>query len=163
MKKSLVILVQLMTFFMIGSCSKEKLAWKSLNFYNDTENKIYVYRLEGLGVYPKGKGPQNFGMGIKHPNLLSSYNTHGNIHLNFPIEIEWGYDVWNYDDIKKGFAAPKGKVQKFFAIEGIKGNLIEQEGALLLIFGQDEKWHLKFVSGDSYVHESDVQLILKRG
>ena len=141
-----------------ASCFAEDPKWKSLTFFNDSEDKVYIYRTSGMAMYPEGEGPQKLGLGYYPPNgQPSSLKTIGTVHFKFPIEIEWGYDVWDYDARKAGVPAPKGTVQKFEKIEGIKGEKLEESGVLLLVFGRDKKWHLKFLPGDAYIHKTDIE------
>jgi hypothetical protein len=157
MKRYYSALVVVIIGMLFLACSHTESKPKAFTIFNDASKKVYIYELKGIGIYAEGQGPQKFGLGGYRPDLLAGYKTFGTIHLDFPIEVLWGYASWDYDDINGGVAAPKGEIQKFQSVEGLEGNKIENEGTLLLVFGQDNQWRLKFISGDSHLQESDIR------
>jgi hypothetical protein len=143
--------------FMMSSCTDSNRQRKSVNFYNDATEGVYVYSIRGITAYSKGKGPQELRRGLMSAGSFSAYNTYGPIYIDFPISIESGFDSWSYNDITQKVPSPQGKIQSFETIDGIDGDKIEAGGALVIVFGQDHNWYLEFIPGNAYVHPHDLE------
>jgi hypothetical protein len=144
MKKNPVIHLILLLCILGQSCSEKTKPAKAFTIRNDTDRKVYIYRLSGVNVYRMGKGPKTIGLGVYHPHVASTYNTFGDLKLDFPIEIEWGQESWDYDARKAGVPPPKGYVQKIYSIKGHSGSRIESGGILGLILENDREWRMEF-------------------
>lgn len=158
--RSLLLLI--LSIFLVG-CTGEEAGFKTFVHFNDSEKTIYVYKLEGVHMFPKGNGPQKIGRGVLHPDQAPSILTMGSVDLEFPIVIEWGYEPWTYDDRQEGVPPPKGKVQRIKSVQGVESGTIDKAGLLLLAFGQDEQWHMKFMPGDKTWHSSEFRGMLGSG
>lgn len=155
--KYIIKIFSLIALNFLNACSQGDPEFKSLNFFNDTNEDIYIHSLEGISLYAKGKGPQNIGLGALKPEKLSALNTTGKISFNFPIVIEWEPGDPLKDNNRINEDQTKRVIQKIQKPKGFEGDKLEVSAAVVLVFGKDRQWHFDIIYGDSYIGNSTLR------
>jgi len=151
MKRYTITIFGLIIVNFLNACSQGEPEFKSLNFFNDTDEDVFIHSLEGISLYAKGKGPQNFGHRVLKPKTLGALNTSGSISFSFPIVIEW--EPGDASEDKNSVKGEKTKkvVQMIQKPKGFEGDMLEVSAAVVLVFGKDKQWHFDIIYGDSYI------------
>ncbi len=125
-----------------GCATSSDLPLKTFTQYNATKDKVIVESITGIYPYGKGDARSNVKDMPIWPGQDAQEKTWGpHIELEYPITVKWHY------------ASSPSKTHRatFESIEGIKGAKVRKEGSVVLFFGTDRTWHLKWVPGDSHL------------
>lgn len=131
-----------------GCATSSDLPLKTFTQYNATKDKVIVKSIVGIYPYGKSDARSNVKDMPVWPDQSAQEKTWGpHIELEYPITVKWHYAA----------SPAKSHTATFKSIEGIKGTKVNKEGSVVLFFGTDRKWHLKWVPGDSHLTKSDLR------
>ncbi|CAN5291588.1 hypothetical protein BH23VER1_BH23VER1_05410 [soil metagenome] len=141
-------LVAASLIFVPGCATSFDLPLKTLTQYNATKDKVIVESITGIYPYGKGDARSNVKDMPIWPGQDSQEKTWGpHIELEYPITVKWHY----------ASSPSKSYTATFESIDGVKGTKLNKEGSLVLFFGPDRNWHLKWVPGDSHLTTSELR------
>jgi hypothetical protein len=110
---------------------------KTLTIYNASADAIALKSVQGIRLFEKGSGPQDYGGKVYPPNHLGRFTTWQTLYVDLPIEVKWSN-------------ADAGVVQtsEVGAVAGLLKNPLKGEGNILLVFETSKVWTATFMTGD---------------
>ena len=136
--------------FLPGCATSSDLPLKTFTQYNATKEKVIVESIVGIYPYGKGDARANVKDMPVWPDQSAQEKTWGpHIELEYPITVKWHYASF----------PSKSNTATFNSIEGIKGTKVNKEGSVVLFFGADRRWHIKWVPGDSHLTKSELRTL----
>lgn len=150
--------------FLLSGCASLSSAdpsWRRITCYNNSDKPICVTSLEGISAYPKGKGPQDLGVGNLKPKALATINTMNNLHVDYPVTISWANNF--LESSSSEWASMVGlNHQSIVEFRGLDSSIkdIRDEICLLLVF-TGIKWDAYYIAGKSRLSKDEIKNFIK--
>lgn len=132
----------------LGCATSSDLPLKTFTRYNATEEKVVIEHVSGIYTFGKGDARseiRDMPVWGDQRQQEATWGTH--IELEYPITVKWHY----------ASTPSKSYTATFESIDGVKGTKLNKEGSLVLLFGTDRKWHLKWVPGSDHLTKPDLR------
>lgn len=131
-----------------GCATSSDLPLKTFTRYNATKEKVVIERVSGIYTFGKGDARSEIrDMPVWGDQRQQEATWGAHIEVEYPITVKWHY----------ASSPSKSHTATFESIEGIKGTRLTKEGSLVLYFGTDRKWHLKWVPGSDHLTKPELR------
>ena len=119
-----------------------ELPLKTFTRYNATKEKVVIESLSGIYTFGKNDVRSSIkGMPVWADQRQQEATLGAYIEVEYPITLKWHY----------ASSPSKSFTTTFNEINGIEGTKLRKEGSLVLFFGKDRTWHLKWVPDKSHL------------